>query len=114
MTGKEHTTVESKSGSGDDKHPLAETHLSASNGGHWWNQYGADSPDWYRDSLPTIKLVSDGDALRSEVAPDPPDTVEWDQYVAYNCVICRDNCINRRDSEAGEKRQCWSCVSVPE
>jgi hypothetical protein len=114
MTANRQTSAQTESSNGQQKHPLAEVHLKASDRGHWWNRHGADAPDWYEAKRPTVKSATSGNALTSQVAPDVPDTVEWDEYVSYNCVICRDPCLNRRDSEAGEKQQCWKCATVPE
>ena len=107
-------TEQSNGPSPEEKHDVALVHLEANLGGHWWQNFDAEPPDYYTELQSGHKQVTDGNALLAEVAPDPPDTVQWDEYVAYNCVICRDACINRRDSVPAENKECWQCHSVPE
>lgn len=39
---------------------------------------------------------------------------DYSTYTEYRCHHCNERCINRRESLAGERHVCKSCVRVPE
>ena len=47
--------------------------------------------------------------MSMQIAPE----TDWTAYRAYQCRHCYDDCINRRDSEPAETKQCWSCYRIP-
>lgn len=83
---------------------------SADNGGHWWTLHEAyEAPEWY-----LTKYETEWRAPPPEDAPEVPDDLAWDEYVAYHCKVCGEECINRRDSDAAQHSECWSCNELPE
>lgn len=84
---------------------------AADRGGHWWHlseQY--DAPDWFASLWSEFFL--DQHDLEGVETPEVPEEVDWSEYVAYKCRHCRVDCLNRLDSEAGEKGVCWRCAPV--
>lgn len=102
-------------GTSENMRPEAQHHKEQRRQSHWWLfEEDEGPPDWYRDVWMgnTPSPADRGGPLSAPPVPDD-DEFEWSDYVAYQCGHCRDDCINRRDSEAAENRECWSCVKVP-
>ena len=92
-----------------DKHPIAEVHLAARSGGHWWNRFDQAEP---RDSYQWADEAVRGlEAVPEEHRPDVPETVVWTEYVAYKCrrPECQDDCLNRMDSKYAQTKLCRAC-----
>lgn len=53
-------------------------------------------------------------ALEDVEVPEPgsgpiPPEVDWTDLVAYRCRLCKDHCLNYRESAPAEARQCRTC-----
>lgn len=88
------------------KDPLALVHIRSKNGGHWWQYFDVELPEYVRQT------VSDEAPQRCETVPTPPvpDEVEWTEYEYYRCDGCYWACIEHQDSAAYEANQCWYCL----
>lgn len=59
-----------------------------------------------------------GDTLSSASEIDtettsPEDDTDWNQYTAYTCIYCYEDCINKIGSAYARSRECRECFGTP-
>jgi hypothetical protein len=95
----------------DPRHPGAVAFDQTNVGGHWWDYFDHEAPEWYEEHGFDYEPQATLQSLSEKHRPDVPEEVHWSKYVHYICSDgdCRDRCINPRESRYAMFSLCRHC-----